>query len=261
MVGPHPLRLGVVPYLNVAPIVHGLTGDPHVQLVREVPSRLLKRLLAKELDAATLPAIDYAGTDLRIISGIAIASRGAVRSVRLFHRVPLEQIRTLALDNSSHSSVALLRILLRERLEREPEYVTMPPDLSAMLASTDAALLIGDPALLAGDELPSLDLGAEWTARTGLPFVYAFWAARPGALLAPHVRRLKESLRAGLNAIPEIAAAYNRSAPEPYELYLRQNVVYALGAEEQRGLLEFYRRAQALGLIEHVPELRFHGDS
>ena len=261
MVGARPLRLGVVPYLNVAPIIHGLQGDPGIQLVRDVPSRLLRRLQAAEIDAATLPSIDYPGSELRIISGIAIASQGPVRSVRLVHRVPVEAIRTVALDNSSHTSVALLRILLRERLGREPEYVTMPPDLTAMLACSDAALIIGDPALLAGEEHPYLDLGAEWTRTTGLPFVYAFWAARPGALLAPHVRRLKESLRAGVNAIPDIAAAYNRSAPEPFELYLRENVVYRLGPEEHRGLAEFYRRAHALGLIDQVPELRFHGDS
>jgi chorismate dehydratase len=266
MVGPHPLRLGVVPYLNVAPMIHGLDGDPSVRLIRDVPSKLLKRLLAGEMDAGTVPSIDYVGAanELRIISGIAIASRGPVRSVRLVHWGLVEDVKTVALDSSSHTSVALLKVLLRERLGRDPEYVTCAPDLDAMLARADAALLIGDPALFSRGDHAYLDLGAEWTALTGLPFVYAFWAARANVVSAAQVRRLKEALYAGQSAIPDIAAAYNGAGskqPELCESYLRENVSYRLGDEERRGLLEFYRRCQAQGLIDRVPELRFHGDS
>jgi chorismate dehydratase len=261
----HPLRLGVVPYLNVAPIVHGLLGDPAVELVRDVPSRLLERLMAGEVDAGTIPSIDYARAAgaLEIVPGIAIGSRGAVRSVRLVHRVPIEKIASVALDASSHTSVALLRVLLRERLGREPAYVTRPPELPAMLDEADAALVIGDPALFSRDEHPSLDLGAEWLARTGLPFVFAFWAAAPGVLTAADVSRLQASLAAGRAAIPAIAASYYNSngSSELCESYLRDAVAYGFGEEERRGLAEFYRRAHAQGLIERIPELRFHGHS
>jgi chorismate dehydratase len=265
MVTAAPLRLGVVPYLNVAPMIHGLRDDPGVVLMRDVPSRLLRRLQAGEFAAGTIPAVDYAAAEgLEIVPGIAIASRGAVRSVRLVHGKPLEQIRTVALDTSSHTSVALLRVLLRERLGREPEYVERAPDLPAMLAQADAALLIGDPALFAADGRPYLDLGAAWTEMTGLPFVYAFWASPSGRLQAADALRLQGSLAAGLRAIPEIAAYYNTDSPSPdrralCESYLRDNVVYRFGAEEQRGLLEFYRRCHAAGLVPKAPELRFHG--
>jgi chorismate dehydratase len=261
----HPLRLGVVPYLNVEPIVYGLRDQPDIQLVRDVPAGLLARLEAGEIDAGTIPSIDYAVAALRpepfeIVPDIAIAARGAVRSVKLVHRVPVEEIRRVALDSSSHTSVALLRVLLRERLGRDPEYVTRPPDLPAMLEDADAALLIGDPALFSTDSHPHLDLGAEWMALTGKPFVFAFWLARMGALAAGDVARLQDSLRAGLGAIPEIALAYNKERAR-CESYLQEAVAYTLGDDEKRGLSEFYRRAHAQGLIERVPELRFHGDS
>jgi chorismate dehydratase len=255
----------VVPYLNVEPIVYGLRGQSDVHLVRDVPAGLLARLEAGEIDAGTIPSIDYAvaatrSEPLEIVPGIAIGARGAVRSVKLVHRVPVEEIRRVALDSSSHTSIALLRVLLRERLGRDPEYVTRAPDLSAMLEDADAALLIGDPALFSTDTRPYLDLGAEWTELTGRPFVFAFWLARKGALDAADVARLQASLSAGLAAIPEIALAYNEQHAR-CESYLQEAVVFTLGEDEKGGLSEFYRRAHAQGLIERIPELRFHGDS
>jgi chorismate dehydratase len=257
------LRLGVVPYLNVAPIVHGLASDPSVTLVRDVPSRLRERLLAGEIDAGILPSIDYEPT-LAIVPGIAIASRGPVRSVRLVHKVPLPEIRRVAVDSSSHASAALLRVLLDARGVPGATHVVCPPDLPDMLEHADAALLIGDAALFARSELPSLDLGAEWTSLTGLPFVYAFWASRPEGLKPGDVERLRGSLDAGLRALPQIASSYNgvgAGRAAECESYLRDCVVYRFGDDEKRGLLEFYRRAAALGLIESAPELRFHGHS
>lgn len=258
------LRLGVVPYLNVAPIIHGLRDDPEVTLVREVPARLRSLLVAGEVDAATLPSIDYATLDgCRIVPGVAIGSRGAVRSVRLFHRKPLTEVRTAAVDTSSHTSVALLRVLLHARPEGEPEYVPAAPDLPGMLGEADAALLIGDAALYAGDPCASLDLGEEWTRRTGLPFVFAFWVAPDGRLGPGDVERLRGSLAAGLEAVEAIASSYNSdgSRRRENEAYLRSHVSYALGEDEQQGVTEFYRRAHALGLVPRAPELRFHGDS
>jgi chorismate dehydratase len=148
-------------------------------------------------------------------------------------------------------------------LGRDPVYVAAAPDLDAMLGEADAALLIGDPALYLGAEVPSVDLGEEWTRRTGLPFVYAFWAGPPGAVDPVRVARLQDALRQGLAALPAIAVSYNghgaaRGALN--EAYLRANIHYGFGADEQAGLREFYRRAHALGLLPQVPELRFHAD-
>ena len=181
----------------------------------------------------------------------------------LFHEGALDEVRRVALDTSSRTSVALVKILLRERLGRDPEYVAMPPGVRPMLAAADAALVIGDPALFFEGDVPRLDLGEEWTRRTGLPFVFAFWAGRRGAVTQDDVRRLQAALDAGLGAIATIASSYNgygAGRALENEAYLRSNIVFRMGEEELAGLREFYRRATALGLIPRAPELSFHGD-
>jgi chorismate dehydratase len=139
----------------------------------------------------------------------------------------------------------------------------MAPSVEEMLACADAALVIGDPALYFRGDTERLDLGEEWTTSTGLPFVFAFWAGRAGAVSEAGVARLQEALRAGLGAVSHIAAHYNGLSTgrvAESEVYLRQNIVFDFGEAERAGLREFYRRAHALGLIARVPELRFHGD-
>jgi chorismate dehydratase len=256
-----PLRLGVVSYLNAAPTVHGLAGDPRFQIVRDLPSRIAARLHAGEIDLGLIPSIEYAEGDYAIVPGIAIASRGPVRSVTLFHRGRLEDVRRVAVDTSSRTSAALVRVLLRERLGRDAEFAPMPPDVPVMLNAADAALVIGDPALYYDGDATRLDLGAEWTARTGRPFVYAFWAGRPGAADAADVARLQSALAAGRGALGQIAASYNGHPDRAMlnEAYLRGNISYDLGEEELAGLREFYARAHARELIARIPELRFHG--
>ena len=259
-----PVRLGAVSYLNAAPLVHGLAGDPAFEITADLPSKVADRLHEGTIDVGMIPSIEYARGAYAIVPGIAIASRGPVRSVNLYLRGKLEQIRRVALDNSSRTSVALARILLRERLGRDPEYVDRPPNLDAMLGEADAALVIGDPALYADTDAERLDLGEGWQVLTGLPFVFAFWAGRAGALTAGHVARLQAALRSGLAELPRIAVSYNghvAGRAELNESYLRSNIVYALGPEELAGLTEFYRRAHRQGLIPRVPELRFHGGS
>jgi chorismate dehydratase len=258
------LRLGVVSYLNVCPIVHALKADPLFRLVSEVPSKVADLLHSGEIDLGTIPSVEYAFGDYAIVPGIAIGSRGPVCSVCLYHPGPLESVRRVALDTSSRTSVALLKILLHERLGRDPEYVSMGPSLESMLDVADAGLLIGDPALYCPSDLPRLDLGEEWTRTTGLPFVYAFWAGRPGTVSRAEVERLQESLRRGLAAIGAIAAGYNGGGAERAavnESYLRDNIVFSLGDEEVAGLREFYRRAHDLSLIPRIPELRFHAQA
>jgi chorismate dehydratase len=255
------LRLGVVPYLNVSPIIHGLLRDPRFEIVPELPSRLADRLHAGDVDLGMIPSIEYAKGDYRIVPGIAIGSRGEVGSVCLFHRIPLPDVRRVALDASSRTSVALARILLSEVLGREPEYVTLPPPIDAMLGAADAALAIGDPALYFQGEAQRVDLGELWQRATGLPFVFAFWAGRPGAVGRVEVAALQASLVEGLRSIPAIASSYNgfgRGRAAENEAYLRSRIVFDLGESQERGLAEFYRRAEALGLIPAVPEIRFY---
>lgn len=254
-----PLRLGVVAYLNAVPTVHGLEGDPDFVILREVPSRVADRLHAGEIDLGLIPSLEYAAGDYAIVPGIAIASRGAVRSVNLYHRVPLGDVRRVALDTSSRTSAGLAKVLLPGLVGREPEWAPGRPDVDGMLAEADAALVIGDPALAYRGDAARLDLGELWTRETGLPFVWAFWAGPRGPVEAHHVERLQLALLDGLAAIPAIAAAYNGDAGAN-EAYLRHHIAYALGEAERRGLLEYYRRAHETGLLPRVPELRFHGD-
>jgi predicted solute-binding protein len=184
--------------------------------------------------------------------------------VCLFHERPLAEARRVALDAASRSSVALARVLLRERLGRDPEYVSARGSVAEMLAEADAAVVIGDPALYYDGPARRLDLGDEWTRRTGLPFVYAFWAGRPEAVSVASVVRLQEALAAGRRHLAEIAASYNGVGGGRgglNESYLRANIVYELGAAERAGLVEFLTRAHGLGLVPRVPELRFHGGS
>jgi chorismate dehydratase len=251
-----PLRVGVVSYLNAVPLVHGLAGEPRFELQRELPARVAEQLHQGALDVGLIPSIEYAAGDYAIVPGIAIACRAAVRSVCLFHERPLEQVRRVALDTSSRTSVALTRILLAERLAHTPEYLPMAPDLDAMLGCADAALVIGDRAL-EYEQRPHLDLGATWVERTGLPFVFAFWAGPRGRMTGADVLRLQAAKRAGLAAIDELAVAFGGDAHRN-ATYLRDNIVFDLGAEELAGLREFLRRAHALGLIGRLPELTFH---
>jgi chorismate dehydratase len=258
---PGVLRLGAVSYLNVEPIIHGLGGDPRFELRRDVPARIAEALHAGEIDLGTIPSIEYAFGDYAIVPGIAIGSHGPVRSVNLFHEGRIENIRRVALDTSSRTSVALLKVLLRERLGRDPEYLPMAPSVPDMLRVADAALVIGDPALYFAGATPSLDLGEEWRARTGLPFVFAFWAGPIGALTPADVERLQAALRGGRQSMARIASSYDRRGAgraAENETYLRSNIKNDLGEEELLGLREFYRRAHALGLIPRVPELKFH---
>jgi len=255
------LRLGVVPYLNVSPIIHGLIGDPRFEIVPELPSTLSDRLHAGEVDLGMIPSIEYARGDYRIVPGIAIGSRGPVGSVCLFNRAPLDQVRRVALDASSRTSVALLRILLGGLLKSEPEYVTLPPPIESMLGAADAALAIGDPALYFRGEAQKVDLGELWQETTGLPFVFAFWAGRPGAVGRMEVAALQASLVEGLRSIPAIASSYNghgRARAAENEEYLRSRIVFELGESQVRGLHEFYRRAEAARLIPAVPEITFY---
>ena len=157
-----PVRLGAVSYLNAAPLVYGLAWSSRVPATADLPSKVAEGLHAGTIDVGMIPSIEYARGEYAIVPGIAIGSRGPVRSVSLYLRGKLDQVRRVALDTSSRTSVALARILLRERLGRDPEYVDRPPDLKAMLAEADAALVIGDPALYADHDAERLDLGEGW---------------------------------------------------------------------------------------------------
>jgi chorismate dehydratase len=249
-----PLRLGAVGFLNARPLTWALDQVPGEWDVRyDLPSVCSARLHAREIDLGLVPSIDYLADDYRLVPGVGIGSRGAVASVALYTRRPLAEVRHIALDTSSRTSVALLRILCRHHFAIDPAFVPHGPDLDAMLEACDAGLLIGDPAF---DAVPAagvtkVDLGSAWTEMTGLPFVYAAWTGRSGAVGAAEVGALQAAQAAGLAAIEAIAAEYGRDdAPRVARAaaYLRDNVRYGLGPDACAGLQAFLDHAADLGL-------------
>lgn len=260
-----PVRLGAVGYLNARPLTWALDRAPGRWQIRyDLPSVCANLLYAGEVDLGLVPSIDYLrSSDYRLVPGVGIGSRGRVASVALFSRVPVADIASIALDTSSHTSVALIKVLCRHRFHVEPIFVPHVPQLAEMTRACDAGLLIGDPALEADPGalgLQKIDLGEEWTAMTGLPFVYAAWTGRPGAVNEDDVRALQEAQQEGAAATRAIAAEYGRgdaAATTRAAAYLRDNVKYGLGPSEAQGLQMFLDLAAELGTAPRKRALEF----
>ncbi|MEM7483093.1 MAG: menaquinone biosynthesis protein [Acidobacteriota bacterium] len=259
------LRVGIVNYLNSKPLAWGFLKGHHANLFRPSyhPPALVARLLDQGgLDIGLIPSIEVARIpDLQIIPDLCVAAEQEVRSVLLISRKPMDEVRTVALDHHSRTSAALATIVLRERYGRDPETVTAAPEIDRMMERADAALIIGDPALTVDrDRYLVLDLAAEWVALTGLPFVFAVWAVRSQVHFADLAYYFKASLRLGLGSLDtlvrEAAAELDLDTSE-VRSYLTENLSFFLRDEQRRGLEEFYRRAQANGLIEAIPALVF----
>jgi chorismate dehydratase len=259
------VRLGAVSYLNTKPLVYGLESRPELFSIRfDVPSQCAALLHDGAVDLGLIPAIEYLRGDYRIVPGVAIGSDGPIASVALFSRVALDAIRVLALDLSSRTSVALTKVLCAKHWRIAPSFVPAAPDLDAMLAQADAALVIGDPALVidaAARDLRKVDLGSEWRALTGLPFVYAMWCGRPGAVGPEHVAELDAARARGEAHVGEIARAAGRgdAAAEARALrYLRDNLKYRLGPREIAGLRRFHELAVETGAADGLRDLQFY---
>jgi chorismate dehydratase len=259
------LRVGIVNYLNSKPLAWGFMKGHHADKFAPSyhPPALVARLLSQgNLDIGLIPSIEVQRIpDLRVLPDLCVAARYEVRSVILISRCPISEVRRVALDQNSRTSVALLRILLRERYGISPEYLHERPDAERMLDEADAALLIGDPALKVDRERYRItDLAAEWLELTGLPFVFAVWAVRPGVEIPDLSFYFKSSLRYGLSSLDilvrESAAELGLDSSE-VRSYLTENLAFFLRSEEIAGLEEFYRRAHEHGLILEPRRLEF----
>jgi chorismate dehydratase len=278
-------RLGVVPYLNADPLAAALVRPDAEVLVGEpievralVPSELIGALLAGEVDAALVStAAVLPHPELVILPDMGITSRGPVRSIQLYCTRPVHEVRTVALDASSRSAHALTRVLFAEKWRTQPEFRVLPPHLPSMLEECDAALLIGNPALLAnemlsrgewrGPELSPLDLGQVWDELTGLPFVYAPWAA---ARIGPDGRPkdldglMRLLLRAKKWGMPRREMLAERGAAAlgvPYAVtldYLTQAIRYDLGEAERAGMERFCEMAVRQGILPRGSAVRLH---
>jgi cyclic dehypoxanthinyl futalosine synthase len=254
------IRIAAVSFLNARPITYGLErglGADRFELSFELPSRCADLLERGEVDVGLIPTAAYAtsAADLRVVPGVAIAGFGPVRTVLLVGDVPWAEMEEIALDGASRSSATLLRLLCHERGLAPRFREVAHDDVLAAARDRTGALVIGDAGFAAADHHAHVtDLGEEWRRATGLPFVYAVWAGRAGALDADDVALLQDSLDQGLTHRSEIARAWAEShggPPALYEKYLTENIRYTLDAEELSGMAAFFARAHTAGVIPH----------
>ena len=245
------IRLGRIGYVNMAPVFFRLGAE--VEEVTGVPTELNRKLVAGELDLAPISSVEYArhAARLRILPRLCVSSEGAVDSIQLVSRLPLDAVRSVAVTPESATSVVLTKVLLSEA-----EHVPLGQE-------ADARLLIGDAALESAfeDPTPHHDLGRLWLERTGLPMVFAVWAA-PEPLVDGLVE-LEEELVASVRlarAEPE-RLAYEASErygyPAGFLARYFEKLRYSFGPRERAGLLTFLELACEAGELHHVPELRF----
>jgi chorismate dehydratase len=272
------MRIGAVSYLNTKPLVHGLAElAPRQAIVFDLPSRLADQLAIGEFDVALIPSIEYfQNPNYQIVSDACIACRGPVRSVKLFSRVPLDSIRTLALDEGSRTSAALVQILLAEHFGVRPEIVPFPIDSPPEAIDADALLMIGDRAMQrpSGSFVSEWDLGDVWCRWAELPFVFAMWVARVGSgrysgestrgvrgsggeALAELSTTLNQARNLGVANIEAIAEREHAAVGLTYGeclTYLRDHLHFQLGPRELAGLELFRQHAVRLGLApDSVP--------
>lgn len=252
-----PPRVCAVSYLNTVPLVWGLLhGEQRAKydVSFAIPSECADRLADGRADIGIVPVVEAERLGLTLIPGAGIACDGAVRSILLISKVPFGEIRTLAADTSSRTSVQLARVILAHRHDAEPVLIPHAPDLDAMLAKADAALIIGDPALAIDPAALAwrwLDLGDEWRRMTGLPMVFAVWAARPGVPESSYsAADFVASMRFGMDNLDCIVEEEHRTRHMPAELvrhYLTRNVVFDFGDNERMGMRRF------LTLVSELP--------
>jgi chorismate dehydratase len=308
------IRLGAVGYLNTRPLVFGLGGSTfdvgrippelaegarRFDLRFDVPAKCAALLHDHRIDVGTIPSVEYlrnpaTSGEYWIVPDLAITSRGPVASVALFAKRPMSEVRSIAMDTSSKTSVALVRVLCARHFGIDPSLEPRAPNLESMLSDCDAALIIGDNALFqapasvrppaatavqsAVENLQSvitrsqqaiekIDLGEVWTSMTGLPFVWAFWAGRRDALATGDISVLRLARDLGVRESELIAREYFVGVSDSAERqrvgarYLRDNIKYQLGPDERAGLELFHRYAVEAGVVETWQPLRFFGDA
>ncbi len=263
---PRRLKVGAVSYLNTKPLIYRFAEfSRSAELILDVPSRLADRLASGELDVALIPSIEaFLNPGYGIVSDACIACRGPVMSVKLLSRVPIPAIGSLAMDEGSRTSVALVRILLRQRHGLTPRIEPLPigrglDEIEAM--TTDAMLVIGDRAIhsFRTGVVDQWDLGEEWCRWTGLPFVFAMWTARQNVdtrELEAALGQARDAGVANLELIAEVEAGRVGLPVAACLSYLRDNLHFTLGVSEQQGLQLFHHFAVEFGLVspECTPE-------
>jgi chorismate dehydratase len=272
-----------VKYLNSVPLAWGILQGPQASLFETVlhtPAECADQLRDSKVDIGLIPSIEFQRiSKTKIIAGPVVACRHRVRSVLLISTKPLYDVKTVAVDTGSRTSAVLARIVFSEFFHTRPDFQPVAPDLAAMLKQCDAAVLIGDAALKFMEEherpdaekqkaflkdgpepLEVFDLAERWKFLTGLPFVFAFWAARPGFRDEAVADALRQSREFGVQNIPEIAKRFSAELSLKEEFlreYLTQNVHYYMDEACVEGLRQFYEMAAQVGAIKTARSVEF----
>lgn len=260
-------NVATVSYLNARPLIEGLDDEPGIELIRRVPSQLLETLEIGTAEVALCPVIDFQNSagNLVVVPSGAIGCDGPALTVKIFSRKPLGDLDEIAVDGDSHTSVALLCVIMSRVFGRRPNLRT----LSGAPGSDghDAVLLIGDKVITDspdGTIYPhELDLGEAWRTFSGRPFVFAAWMAPAGCDLGDLPNRLNRVRRANRDKLPEIAARHAAKSGWPEDLaasYLSRNLRYRLGPAELAGMEEFWRVCHEDEIIEELRPLKLYQD-
>jgi chorismate dehydratase len=269
------LKISAISFLNTVPLMWDFEHDPSQELRENfeieytVPSLCAQSLREGTADIGIIPVITTATIPgLVVLPDIAIASLNKVWSIQLVSKKPIEEIRTVAVDTSSRTSVGLTQVLLTKFFGGHREFTPMAPVLGPMLEQCDAGLLIGDPAMMVKtDGLHNYDLAEVWKAKTGLPFVFAVWTVRKAALsemrqgldLAGIFQRSRDHglLPESVQSIASKWATRMGLSETAITKYLRENIHYTLDAECRNGLALYFKLAAECGVIPAAPELEF----
>jgi chorismate dehydratase len=253
-------RIAASSYLNTAPLIwsfiHGSQRDAVELSTDKAPARCAEMLAHGEVDAALVPVIEYLRIpDVAIVPGVCVGSKSAVKSVVIATGLNnLKKVKSMALDHSSRTSVALVKIIFREFLGFEPEWKTSQPDLKSMLQQADAALIIGDPAMkIPRDQLSVFDLATMWHEFTGFGFVFAMWMARADTTEKVQAIDFAGARDEGLAHLDGIAAQ-NESllgiTRDEIKSYLTENIAFGMDQEMEKGLELYFELARKHQLIQ-----------
>jgi chorismate dehydratase len=263
-------RYGIPRYLYTKPLTYGLEQERRkVDLLTDLSSQNALRLKSRELDAALLSPIEYArNSDKYVVAPYICVSSTGNHTILLHFREGLRKINTVATDIGLTSELVLATIILIEKYDTNPKFIPMAPpndkasgpDVAAMLAKADGALVVGGPSLFASlDTKCTIDLAEEWGDLTGLPYVHAIWLSHRDSLTPSMAHLLKQSRHQGIRHLHDIALAASRGGqgtPEECETYLA-SFNFNLDEETVESLSEFYRYAFYHGILGEVPEIRF----
>ncbi len=260
-------RISASSYSNTAPLIwsflYGSQRGKYELILDNAPARSAQMLAEKRVDAALVPVIQYQRIEgVRLVPEVCVGAKEKVRSVCLVTKsADLIDVETVALDVSSRTSVALTRIIFAEFLEKTPTYREAKPNIEAMLAEADCALLIGDPALTVDEsKYRKFDLAETWKSFTGFGFVFAMWMANVERVEIAKTIDFAAVRDEGLRHLDEIISNYQTEIPlerEDFKNYLTENICYTIDDSMQKGLSLYFELAHKHGLIENRKPLRF----